>query len=124
MVIDDSITVCKIFEVCLHRAGYEVKCCPDGVLAIQWLKARGAPIPDLIFVDLGLPNLDGYGVIRCLRSHPVLSQTPFVIISRRDGLMDKLKGKLVGATDYLTKPIETTELLSLVQGYLGAVVPV
>jgi DNA-binding response OmpR family regulator len=120
LVIDDSITICKIIEVCLHRAGYEVKCFPDGVQAMQWLHSGEARTPDLIFVDLGLPKMDGYSVIRHFRAEPAFGQTIFVIISRRDGKIDKLKGRLVGAHAYLTKPFKTAELLAIVQSHLGA----
>jgi DNA-binding response OmpR family regulator len=124
LIVDDSTTVCTIFERCLEHAGYEVKCCLDGILAIRWLGSRGVHIPDLILVDLNLPKLDGYGVIQHLRAQPAFAQTTFVIITRRNSFLDKLKGQLVGATAYLVKPVEATELLSVVQSYLGVVVPV
>jgi DNA-binding response OmpR family regulator len=123
LIIDDSKTVCAIIEVCLRRAGYGIKCFPDGVLAMQWLSSQEACIPDLILVDLCLPKLDGYGVIQYLRAQSIFSRTSFVIISRRNGMVDKLKGQLVGAVAYLTKPVETAELLSVVQNYLGVPIP-
>jgi DNA-binding response OmpR family regulator len=123
LVIDDSFTVCKVIEICLRREGYESKCFSDGVLALQWLKSPEACLPDLILVDLCLPKLDGYSVIQHLRAQPVLSQTIFVIVTRRDGLIDKLKGKLVGAQAYLTKPFTVEQLISLVKMHLGVGVP-
>ena len=122
LVIDDSPTVCKIIELCLRRAGYEVKSFSSGELAIQWLRSPQARIPNLMLVDLCLPRMDGYSVIRSLRAQSVFRQIPFVIISRQDGLIDKLKGKLVGAAAYLTKPLITEDLLSVVKTYLGIVV--
>src|SRR5216110_666401 len=74
-----------------------------------------ARIPNLIFVDLILPQWDGYGVIQYFRTLPVLRQIPFVIISRQCGLTDILKGKLLGAAFYLVKPFTLTELLSVVR---------
>ncbi len=115
LVIDDSITVCKMLEVCLHREGYEVFCFTDGINAVEWLKMPDARIPNLIFVDLILPQWDGYGVIQYFRTLPVLRQIPFVIISRQCGLTDILKGKLLGAAFYLVKPFTLTELLSVVR---------
>ena len=122
LVIDDSPTVCKVIEVCLGRAGYEVHSCPDGLLALKFLQSV-ARSPDLVLVDLCLPKMDGYSLIRYLRVQPNFRQTPFVIISRRDGFIDKLKGRLVGASAYLVKPLKTDHLLSVVQTYLGVAVP-
>jgi DNA-binding response OmpR family regulator len=119
LVIDDSITVCKIIETCLHREGYEVKYFLDGVLAMQWFHSREARIPRLILVDLCLPKIDGYRVIQYFRAQTALQQTIFVIITRRNGVIDKLKGRLVGAHAYLTKPLKTAVLLTVVQSCLG-----
>ncbi len=120
MVVDDSTTVRRILEVCLHRAGYEVKCFPDGVEAIRWLMAPQARIPDLVSVDLGLPKIDGFELIRQLKTDPVFERTAFVIVSRRDSVIDKLKGRLVGADAYLTKPLKVGEMIAVVQAHLGA----
>jgi twitching motility two-component system response regulator PilG len=119
VVIDNSITVCKVLETCLRRAGYEVKSFSDGVLALQWLRSPEARIPDLVLIDVCLPRLDGYQVILHLHVQPIFEQTIFIIITRRDGLIDKLKGRLVGARAYLTKPFKTEQLMQLVQSYLG-----
>jgi twitching motility two-component system response regulator PilG len=120
MVVDDSMTVRKILEVCLHRAGYEVKCFPDGVEAIRWLMAPQARIPDLVCVDLGLPKIDGYELIRQLKTDPVFVRTAFVIVSRRDSVIDKLKGRRAFANAYLTKPFKVGEIIAVVQAHLGA----
>ena len=122
MVIDDSPTIGKILEVCLRRAGYDVKSFLDGVEALCWLNTAEAHIPDLVFIDLGLPKLDGYEVIRLLKARPALKHAILVILSRRDGVLDRLKGRLVGAHAYLTKPFKTQEILAVVQAHLGALV--
>lgn len=122
MVIDDSPTICKILETCLHRAGYEVKCFGDGVEALLWLNAAEARTPHLVFVDLSLPKLDGYEVIRLLKARPMLERTVLVIHSRRDGVLDHLKGRLVGAHAYLTKPFKTQQILAVIQTHLGVCV--
>jgi DNA-binding response OmpR family regulator len=119
LVIDDSKTIQSIMEICLSRAGYEVLSHADGIAAVEWLESAGARIPDLVFVDIGLPKWDGYGVIRYFRAQPVFSQTPFVIITRHNGTIDRLKGRLVGAAAYLTKPFQTAEIVSVVQSHLG-----
>ena len=121
IVIDDSLVIRKILETCLHRAGYEVKSFEDGVQALLWLNSSEARTPALILIDLGLPKLDGYEVIRLLKAKPALEHTTLVILSRRDGILDRIKGRLVGAKEYLTKPVTTQRVLAVVQTYLGVV---
>jgi DNA-binding response OmpR family regulator len=120
MIIDDSPTVRKIIEVCLHRAGYAVKSFPDGIEMVRWLETAQARIPDLVFVDLCLPRVDGYDIIQKLKGRPAFAHTVFVMISQRDGILDRLKARLAGARDYLVKPLKTAELVAVVQAYLGA----
>src|SRR6184192_2013973 len=95
IVIDDSLVIRKILEICLHRAGYEVKSFPDGVEALYWLNTAEAHIPDLVVIDVGLPKLDGYQVIQQIKARPALERTRLMILSRRDGVLDRLKGRLV-----------------------------
>ena len=121
MVIDDSQVIRTILNVCLRRAGYEVRCFEDGVQALGWLNTAQARIPDLIFVDLGLPKLDGYEIIRLLKAKPALESTALVILSQRDGILDRLKGRLAGAHAYLTKPCKIQTILETVQMYLERV---
>ena len=119
MVIDDALVVRAILNTCLRRAGYEVKCFEDGLQALGWLNTAGARVPDLIFVDLGLPRLDGYEIIRLLKARPELEETVLVILSGRDGLLDRIKGRLVGVHAYLTKPFRTQTIMEVMQVYLG-----
>jgi CheY-like chemotaxis protein len=120
LVIDDSLTVRKILEVCLHRAGYETRSFADGVEVFRWLETAEARIPALIFVDVCLPRMDGYTVIRRLKVRPAFAQTVFVMISQYNGVLDRLKGRLAGAKEYLTKPCKTQDILAVVQTYLGS----
>src|SRR5690348_10323134 len=119
MVIDDSPTICKILEVCLRRAGCEAISFGDGVQALQWLNTAEARIPDLIFIDLELPRLDGYEVIRLLKARPALVQTMLVVLSRHDGILDRVKRRLVGAHAYVSKPFKTQQILALLQDRTG-----
>src|SRR5712692_6457241 len=112
MVIDDSLVMRKILEVSLHRAGYPVKSFPDGVEMFHWLETPEAHIPALVLVDVCLPIIDGYGIIQRLKARPAFGQTMFVIISQYNGVLDRLKGRLAGAKDYLVKPLKTAELLA------------
>jgi DNA-binding response OmpR family regulator len=118
MVIDDALVVRAILDTCLRRAGYEVRCFEDGLQALGWLNTTEARIPDLIFVDLGLPRLDGYEIIRLLKARAALEDTILVILSGRDGTLDRIKGRLVGAHAYLTKPFKTQEILAMLQATL------
>jgi twitching motility two-component system response regulator PilG len=108
-----------MIEIGLGQKGYEVVCCFSGEHALRWLASPNACIPDLILVDLCLPEMGGYSVIRFLRSRSILVALPVVIISRRGGFIDVLRGKLVGANTHLSKPFEIDHLLCVVQGYLG-----
>jgi twitching motility two-component system response regulator PilG len=123
MVIDDSATVRKIIETCLGREGFLVKSFGDGVEAVKWLTEPEAPVPDLILLDIELPRMDGYEVARRLKTKPRFHSTVIVMLSRRDGVIDRLKGRLAGARDYITKPFKTQEIIAVAQAYLGVSTP-
>ena len=118
LVIDDALVVRTILDTCLRRAGYQVRCFEDGLQALGWLNTSEARIPDLILVDLGLPRLDGYQIIRLLKANPELEDTALVILSGRDGILDRIKGRLAGAHAYLTKPFRAQIILEVVQMHL------
>lgn len=120
MVIDDSTTVRKIIETCLGREGYLVQGFPDGVDAMRWLTLPEAQVPDLILLDIGLPKMDGYEVARRLKAKPQFAHTVIVMLSRRDGVIDRLKGRLAGAKDYIPKPFKTQEIIAVIDSHLRA----
>jgi twitching motility two-component system response regulator PilG len=121
MVIDDSTTVRKIIEICLGRQGFQVLGFPDGVEAIRWLMEPTSRVPDLVLLDIGLPKMDGYEVARRLKTKPQFSNTVIIMLSRRDGMIDRLKGRLAGAKDYITKPFKTQDIISVTESYLGGI---
>src|SRR5947209_3291730 len=123
MVIDDSMTVRKIIETCLRRQGFQVMGFPDGVEAIRWLMEPASRVPDLVLLDIGLPKMDGYEVARRLKIKPQFSNTVIVMLSRRDGVIDRLKGRLAGAKDYITKPFKTQDIIAVTESYLGMPAP-
>ena len=123
MVIDDSLTIRKILDICLRRAGYQVRCFADGVEAFRWLSSPEAMIPTLVLVDLKLPKMDGYEIIRLLKANPAFAQTIFVILSQRDGVLDRLKGRLAGAHAYLTKPFKTDQIGAVIRTALEEMGP-
>jgi len=118
LVIDDSPTIRKIVEMALCREGYEVKSFNDGIDAMKWLATPGSRIPDLVVVDISLPKLDGYEVIRRFRANPRFANTTCIILSRHDGVEDKLKGKSAGANAYVTKPFTIQELLATIRTHI------
>ena len=121
MVIDDSTTVRKIIETCLGRQGLQVVGFPDGVEAMRWLMEPASRVPDLVLLDIGLPKMDGYEVARHLKIKPQFSNTVIIMLSRRDGMIDRLKGRLAGAKDYITKPFKTQDMISIIESYLGGI---
>ena len=119
IVIDDSLTIRKLLDICLRCAGYQVQSFQDGVEAFRWLSLPETKVPALVLVDLNLPKMDGYEIIRLLKANPAFAQTIFVILSQRDGVLDRLKGRLIGAHAYLTKPFRTQAIVEVVQMHLG-----
>jgi twitching motility two-component system response regulator PilG len=115
LVIDDSPTIRKIVEMALQREGYEVMSFHDGIDAMKWLATPGSRIPDLIVVDISLPKMDGYEIIRRFRANPRFANTICMILSRHDKVEDKLKGRSAGANAYITKPFTIQELLATIR---------
>ena len=118
MIIDDSLTVRKIMETSLKREGFASVSYPDGIEALRAL-SEGLPIPDLVLLDIGLPKMDGYEVARHLKTKEQFGNTTIVMITQRDGMIDRLKGRLAGAKDYITKPFKTQEVMTIVHSHLS-----
>ncbi|MBA2393131.1 MAG: response regulator [Ktedonobacteraceae bacterium] len=124
MVIDDSPTVRKIVEVSLRREGLEVVSFPDGIEALRAVTSHQMErIPDLVVLDIDLPKMNGYEIARYLRSKPQWSRTVIVILSRHDGVIDRLKARLAGTQAYLTKPFTTQMIVDVVNSNLGLSTP-
>jgi twitching motility two-component system response regulator PilG len=119
LVIDDSPTVRKILVTCFSRAALRVKAFADGVEALRWLNTPEGEIPALIYLDLGLPRMDGYEVLRWVRTKPELRNTVVIILSARDGILERLKSRLAGAQAYVTKPFRTQDLVATTRAALG-----
>jgi twitching motility two-component system response regulator PilG len=119
MIIDDSATVRKIVETCLAREGFEVKGFANGVEAIHWLTEPNSRLPEIIILDIMLPQIDGYEVARLLKSNTKFNTIIIIMLTRCDGILDRLKCRLVGAKDYITKPFKTQELVTVIEKYLG-----
>lgn len=114
-IVDDSPTIRKIVEASLGREGYRVLSFPDGRTALRALIGPGACIPRTIFLDLELPDMDGFKLIRLLRQREAFDQSRLIVLSCRCGRLDWLKMRLSGANAYLTKPVRVQDLLAQVQ---------
>ncbi len=112
LVIDDSSTIRRSAEIFLSQAGYPVILADDGFEALGVIVQRR---PALIFCDILMPRLDGFQTCALIRRSPVCSAIPVVMLSSRDGLFDRARGLLAGATDYLTKPFTKDSLLRAVR---------
>lgn len=115
LVVDDSPTIRKIVEIALKRQGIEVVSASSGVIA---LAAIANTPPQLILLDIMLPKVNGYQICQIIRRNPSYRHIPVVMLSGKDGVFDKVRGKLVGATEYITKPFEPRDLLRVVQKYV------
>lgn len=116
MVIDDSPTIRKIIETALGREGHQVSSFPDGVEAMRYLTTSPqAQPPELIFLDIDLPKMDGFAVARHLKAKHAFAAIPIVMISRHCGIMERLKSRLVGATGFVAKPVTTQQLVKAVR---------
>ena len=115
MVVDDSQTIRKTAETLLGRAGYEVVSAQDGFEALALVAQHS---PDLIFIDIMMPRLDGYQACALIKGNRQYAKTPVIMLSSKDGLFDRARGRLVGSDQYLTKPFTRDELLAAVEAHL------
>jgi len=116
MVIDDSKTIRRTAETLLQKEGCEVITAEDGFDALSKIADSR---PDIIFVDVMMPRLDGYQTCALIKNNPEFKSTPVIMLSSKDGLFDKARGRIVGSDEYLTKPFSRTELLGAIQQYAG-----
>lgn len=111
LVIDDSNTIRRSAEIFLKQGGHEVALAEDGFDALAKL---GDFHPDLVFCDILMPRLDGYQTCAIIKRNPEFSGVPVIMLSSKDGLFDKARGRMVGSQDYLTKPFTKDQLLQAV----------
>lgn len=114
MVIDDSSTIRRSAEIFLVQAGCQVILAEDGFDALAKIHDHQ---PDLIFCDILMPRLDGYQTCALIKKSPKFRVTPVVMLSSKDGLFDRARGRLVGSDEYLTKPFTKDSLLKTVQAH-------
>ena len=109
MVVDDSKTIRRTAETLLKKAGCNVVTAVDGFDALAKIADNR---PDIIFVDIMMPRLDGYQACSLIKNNKQFKATPVIMLSSKDGLFDRAKGRVVGSDEYLTKPFSKDELLS------------
>ena len=115
MVIDDSKTIRRTAETLLQKAGCTVVTATDGFDALAKIADSN---PDIIFVDIMMPRLDGYQTCALIKNNSAFKSTPVIMLSSKDGLFDKANGRIVGADEYLTKPFSKEELFSAIRLYV------
>ena len=117
LVIDDSKTIRKTAETLLAKEGCEVYTAVDGFDAL----AKVADYtPDIVFVDIMMPRLDGYQTCSLIKHNKVFRSIPVIMLSSKDGLFDRARGRIVGSEYYLTKPFTKDELLSAIETHVAA----
>ena len=114
LVIDDSNTIRRSAEIFLKQGGHDVVLAEDGFDALA--KVNDSP-PDLIFCDILIPRLDGYQTCAIIKRNQKFANTPIVMLSSKDGVFDKARGRMVGSQEYLTKPFTKDQLLHAVQAF-------
>ena len=117
MVVDDSKTIRRTAETLLKKEGYEVVTATDGFDALSKIADTK---PAIIFVDIMMPRLDGYQTCALIKNNSEFKSTPVVMLSSKDGLFDKAKGRIVGSDQYLTKPFSRDELIGAIEKLVSA----
>ena len=112
LVVEDSSTTRKVITITLTQKGFDVIEAKDGIEALNILNENK---PDLILLDIILPKMDGYKVLSIVKEDPELKKTPVIMLTSRDGLLNKVKGKMAGSTAYLTKPFNPEKLVEAIE---------
>jgi twitching motility two-component system response regulator PilG len=118
LVIDDSNTIRRSAEIFLKQGGHDVMLAEDGFDALSKVNDY---LPHLIFCDILMPRLDGYQTCAIIKRNEKFANTPIVMLSSKDGVFDKARGRMVGSQEYLTKPFTKDQLLQAVLQYGTAV---
>jgi twitching motility two-component system response regulator PilG len=115
MVIDDSKTIRRTAETLLKKEGCDVVTATDGFEALAKISDQQ---PQIIFVDIMMPRLDGYQTCALIKNNQMFKSVPVIMLSSKDGIFDKAKGRIVGAEQYLTKPFTREELLGAIRRHV------
>ncbi len=118
LVVDDSETIRRSAEIFLRLTGFEVILASDGFDALSKIYDFN---PNLILVDIMMPKLDGYQMCQIVKQHPAYEKTPIIMLSSKDGVFDRARGRIAGSDQYLTKPFTRDGLLNAVNAQLKPV---
>jgi twitching motility two-component system response regulator PilG len=116
MVIDDSKTIRRTAETLLKKAGCDVVTATDGFEALAKITDQN---PDVIFIDIMMPRLDGYQTCALIKNNHIYKNTPVILLTSKDGLFDRARGRIVGSDQYLTKPFTKDELLGAITSHVN-----
>ena len=116
LVVDDSKTIRRTAETLLAKEGCQVFTAIDGFDALSKIADHQ---PDLIFVDIMMPRLDGYETCSLIKHNKMFKETPVIMLSSKDGLFDRARGRIVGSEQYLTKPFTKDELLGAISNQIN-----
>jgi twitching motility two-component system response regulator PilG len=116
LVVDDSKTIRRTAETLLTKEGCQVFTAIDGFDALSKIADHQ---PDLIFVDIMMPRLDGYETCSLIKHNKIFKETPVIMLSSKDGLFDRARGRIVGSEQYLTKPFTKDELLGAISNQIN-----
>ena len=116
MVIDDSKTIRRSAETLLKKVGCEVVTAVDGFEALAKITVNK---PDIIFVDIMMPRLDGYQTCALIKNNESFKSTPVIMLSSKDSIFDRARGRIVGSEKYLTKPFSKEDLINAINSYVG-----
>lgn len=117
LVVDDSKTIRRTAETLLTKEGCNVYTAVDGFDALAKIADHH---PDIIFVDIMMPRLDGYQTCSLIKHNKVFKDTPVIMLSSKDGLFDRARGRLVGSEQYLTKPFTKDELIGAIESHVAS----
>ena len=115
MIIDDSNTIRRTAEALLKKAGYDVFTAADGFEAMSVITDQR---PDIIFVDIMMPRLDGYQTCQLIKNNKNFKDTPVIMLSSKDGLFDRARGRIAGSQEHINKPFTQEELIEVIAKYV------
>ncbi len=116
LAVDDSPTIRKLLTITLERQGFQVISAADGVEALTLLSEQ---LPDVILSDISMPRLGGYQLCKFVKKYDRTKHIPVIMLSGKDGVFDKMRGKMSGCNDYIVKPFESSELIAKVKQHAG-----
>jgi twitching motility two-component system response regulator PilG len=115
LVVEDSSTTRKVISITLSRQGYRVVEAADGLEALSKISEER---PDLIMLDVILPKMDGYKILSIIKGNKEFKDIPVIMLTSKDGFINKMKGKMAGSTAYLTKPFDPDKMIAEIQKHV------